>query len=363
MKARGFGDAGFHIREKRIESIRKIFEIAKNCEADFLLVCGDVFEHNMVGNEDVSKVVSIFNSYSDIPIYLLPGNHDSLGPGSVYERDIFSRISNLTIFKKCEPLTINGVIFHPLPIESYYRKDHRTRKLQCVKEIEGIHIGVAHGSLIGEVPVSDEDLDYPIDPSCIEETGLDYLAIGHWHSYREFKDNSGITRIVYSGTHEQTKYNEDSAGYCVFVEIKEKGEKPSIKPVRCRQLTWGLRNFKLRDVTSISELSTELDNMKDVDMLELNLTGEIPIENKLELENLLEYHKTQHIHFRIKNENDFQYTTPLSLEKIEDLSDPILNETNKWLRGKMRVESVPENRDVIVEAIFLLHRLSSEVSQ
>ena len=109
MKARGFGDAGFHLREKRIESIREIFEIAKKYEADLVLICGDIFEHNMVGNEDVSKVVSIFNSYPNIPIYLLPGNHDSLGPGSVYNRDIFGRISNLTIFEKCEPLSINGV--------------------------------------------------------------------------------------------------------------------------------------------------------------------------------------------------------------------------------------------------------------
>jgi len=362
MKAGGLGEAGSLIREERIGSISTIFEIAQENEADFVLICGDVFEHNMISSEDVLKVVSIFNSYPDMPIYLLPGNHDALGPGSVYERNIFSRIPNLTIFKKYEPLNIDSVTFHPLPIKSYYQKEAQTRNLQCVIELEGIHIGVAHGSLIGAFYVSDEDLDYPIDPTCIEKSGIDYLALGHWHSHRQFKDGNGITRIAYSGTHEQTKYAEDSAGHCLLVEIEGKGETPRIKPIKCGKLTWNSIDFELRDVASISELSTQLDSAKDFDMLELNLTGEISIEDRLEIENLLEYHKTQHSHFRVKIDN-FQYIATVSLDKVKDLGDPILNQTDKCLRDTLQVETNSGNRAVIVEALSLLQRLVSEVSQ
>ena len=197
-------------------------------------------------------------------------------------------------------MQINSVTFHPLPLEPYYKKDTQTRNFQCVKELEGIHIGVVHGSLIGAVYVPDEDLDYPIDPSCIEESGIDYLALGHWHSHRQFKDESGITRIAYSGTHEQTKYAEDLAGHCLLVKIEGKGETPIIEPVKCGKLTWKSIDFELRDVASISELSVQLDSVKDIDMLELNLTGEIPIKDGVELDNLLKYHKTQHNHFHTK---------------------------------------------------------------
>ena len=362
MKAGGLGNAGFLIREERIRSISNIFEIAKENEVDFMLICGDVFEHNHISREDVSKVVTIFNSYPDIPLYLLPGNHDALGPDSVYDRDIFRRISNLTIFKKCEPLNINSVTFHPFPHEPYYQKNVQTKNLQCVKELEGIHIGVAHGSLIGAVYVSDEDLDYPIDPACIEESGIDYLALGHWHSQRQFKDESGIIRIAYSGTHEQTKYDEDSAGHCLLVEIEGKGAKPKIEPIMCGKLIWKSLDFELRDVASISELSVQLDSVKDCDMLKLTLIGEIPIEDRVELENRLIFHGTQHRNFRVKRD-DFRYIAPIKIDKVRDLGDPILNLTDKCLRNKLQVETDPGNKKVIVEALFLLQRLTSEVKQ
>ena len=360
MKGEGLGDAGVLVRNKRIESISRILKIAKENKVDFVLICGDVFEHNMVSREDVSKVVTIFNKYPDIPLYLLPGNHDVLGPDCVYNRDIFSRIPNLTLLRTCEPLEVDATTLHPLPLESYYQKDVQTEKLQCVKELKGIHIGIAHGSLLGAFHSPDEKIDYAIDPSCVEKSGLDYLALGHWHGYREFPDNKGITRIAYSGTHEQTKYDEDSAGYCLLVEIDKKGARPKITPLKCGELSWESLDFKMKDAASIDELMKELESHRGIDMLRLNLYGEIPLEYKSELENILEYQETQHSNFREKR--SFQYIIPTSPEEIKDLGDPTLNQTDRELRTLLQSNTDPKEKEVVIEALSLLQRLVMEVT-
>ena len=357
MKAGGLGDAGDIVRKKRIESISNILEIAKENKADFVLICGDVFEHNMVSSDDVAKVVTIFNQYPDVPLYLLPGNHDKLGPDCVYNRDIFSRISNLTILRNCEPINVNGATLHPLPIETYYQKAINTDKIQCVKELEGVHIGVAHGSLVGTFLSPEYELDYLIEPSCIEKSGIDYLALGHLHSYREFKDENGIVRIAYSGTHEQTKYDEDSAGHCLLVEIDGKGEIPKIRPIKCCELTWQSVGFEMKDVASLNELSKYLESFMEADMLKLTLYGQIPIKHKGELENILEYHKTQHRNFRVKNE-ELKYIVPSKPEEILDLGDPTLNQTDRYLRSLLQAETNPKRIEVIIEALSLSQRLA-----
>ena len=96
MKGGGLGEAGPIVRETRIESIHNVLKTARDRTADFVLLCGDIFEHNMVSQEDVKRVIAIFNHYPDIPLFLLPGNHDVLGADCIYNRPIFQRVEHLT---------------------------------------------------------------------------------------------------------------------------------------------------------------------------------------------------------------------------------------------------------------------------
>ncbi|GAI79264.1 unnamed protein product, partial [marine sediment metagenome] len=149
--------------------------------------------------EDVKKVVAIFNQYPDIPLYLLPGNHDILGADCVYNRVIFQRVNHLTILRTSECVEVAGATLHPCPVLSKFATQDLTGTIPVVREVDGIHIGVAHGSLVGKSPIPNwEDTDLPIDPSCMDRTGMDYLALGHWHSHRTFDDNAGIARMAYS---------------------------------------------------------------------------------------------------------------------------------------------------------------------
>jgi len=361
MKGGGLGEAGPIVREIRIESIHNVLKSAQEREADFVLLCGDIFENNMVSQEDIKKVVTILNQYSNIPLYILPGNHDILGADCVYNRDIFQRINHLTVIRTSDPIEIAGAMIHPCPIFSKFTAQDLAGTIPVVREVDGVHIGVAHGSLVGKFPVTNwEDIDLPIDPSCVDRTGIDYLALGHWHSRRTFEDNTGVARIVYSGTHEQTNYGEDDAGQCLFVQIDRKGGAPKIEPVKTGQLTWVSSEFEMKDSSSIIELKKYLESIKGIDMVRLVLYGELPLEFKEELDNILEFQTTIRRNFRVKSESLNIMMSP-QLEVPFDFGDPTLNQTETHLKQLLSNEIDPRKRRIIAEALTNLRRFGKEV--
>jgi DNA repair exonuclease SbcCD nuclease subunit len=360
MKGGGLGEAGPIVRETRIETIHNVLRAAQERGVDFVLLCGDIFENNIVSQEDVKKVVTILNQYPDIPLYLLPGNHDILGADCVYNREIFQRVDNLTVIRTSDPIEVADAMLYPCPTFSKTAQD-LVGTIPIVRELDGIQIGVAHGSLVGKSPAPNwEDTDLPIDPYCVDRTGIDYLALGHWHSHRTFEDSTGVARIAYSGTHEQTNYGEDNAGQCLLVQIDRKSGAPKIEPIKTGQLTWVSGEFEMKDPSSLIELKKYFDSIKGVDMVRLVLYGELPLELKEELDNILEFQTTLHKNIRAKIEQ-LNITVPAQLEVPFDFGDPTLNQTEIHLKQFLSKETDPRKRRIIAEAITHLRRFGKDV--
>jgi DNA repair exonuclease SbcCD nuclease subunit len=113
MKAAVLGDAGARVREERLAAGRRVVETAKSHDVDFLLVAGDLFEDNAVDRVLVQKVADILNSFGG-PVFVIPGNHDPLVPGSVCRKssgsglgycDLVSSIKKLAMIFLAKPST------------------------------------------------------------------------------------------------------------------------------------------------------------------------------------------------------------------------------------------------------------------
>jgi len=360
MKGSGLGESASKVREARIASGRNVLKLAKEQKVDFVLLCGDIFEHNMVSQEDVKRVISVFNEYQDIPIYLLPGNHDVLGAGCVYNREIFGRVGHLTILNSPNPVSIGDVTLHPCPVAHKRSKHDFSATIPDVHEVEGIHIGVAHGSVVGKLAVSMwEGIDLPIYPACVERTGIDYLALGHWHGHSVFEDSQGLPRIAYSGTHEQTDYSENNAGFCLLVKIDGKGHTPKIEPLKTGQLSWAICKFEMKDYSSLDELKKYLDSMRDIDIVKLVLNGELPLELKGELDKLLDYQTTINKNMTV-DFGSLNMTVPFTSESAFDTGDPTLSHTEVSLRKQLADETDPKKRLVVARALAYLQAFAQE---
>ena len=80
--------------------------------------------------------------------------------------------------------------------------------------------------------------DYPIPRDAASRLGLDYLALGHWHSFARYDADDGVCRMAYAGTHETTKFGERDSGNAVIVEIAQRGSPPKLTRIKTGRLDW-----------------------------------------------------------------------------------------------------------------------------
>jgi len=270
MKADAIGRLAERVREERLEAAKRVVQIALDHGAEMIVLTGDVFEDNAVDRLLVRKVGEILRSFAG-PVYLIPGNHDPLVPGSVWEHSVWKEAANLTLLGKSEPVELDNCVLFPCPLHEKYSTKNPTSWINA-KDVTKPAIGLAHGNVEG-IPNGEED--YPIPRDAATRLGLDYLALGHWHSYARYDADDGVCRMAYSGTHETTKFGERDSGNAVLVEITGRGAKPKLTPVRSGRLDWRTIELTIDQPQSLEPLVAELGQLAppDIALLRVMLGG------------------------------------------------------------------------------------------
>lgn len=285
MKASHVGEAGTRIRDERLAAARRVVEAARAADADFILVAGDTFEDNGVDRVLVQKVADILAGF-DGPVYVIPGNHDPLVPGAVWDHPAWKTSANVRVLRDERPVEIPSGTLYPCPIRAKRSGKDPTAWIP-VEEGRGIRIGLAHGTVEG---VQQEEPDYPIPRDAAARSGLDYLALGHWHSTATYPGPDGVVRMGYSGTHETTKFGERDSGNAVLVEIAGPGAPPVLTPVRTGRLSWLSIEEGVRNQGDIARIRERIEGMADAasTLLDVRLAGVLPTADQQELGHLQE---------------------------------------------------------------------------
>jgi len=236
MRAAHVGAAGEKVRGARLDAAKRVVAIAQERGADFMVLAGDTFEDNDVEGVVVRQITDILRA-APCPVYVLPGNHDPLIPGSVFDHKGWETAGNVRILRSPDPIDVGGAMLFPCPIfEARSAKDPTEVIPPRVPGDDGLRIGIAHGSVVGIG--FDVAEDFPIFSDAPLRRGLDYLAVGHWHSTFLVRDEAGLVRLAYSGTHETTKFGESNSGNVLLVEIDGPGAPPHIEAIRTGGLSW-----------------------------------------------------------------------------------------------------------------------------
>ncbi len=285
MRAAHVGQAGVRVREERLAAARRVVEAARATGADFILVAGDSFEDNGVDRVLVEKVADILDGFGS-RVYVIPGNHDPLVPGSVWEHPAWSSARNIRVLREECPVEVAGGMLYPCPARAKRSGKNPTAWI-AAGEGEGIRIGVAHGTVEG---VPQEEPEDPIPRDAAARAGLDYLALGHWHSMATYAGPDEAVRMAYSGTHETTKFGERDSGNALLVEIAGPGVAPVITPVRTGGLSWVTIEEEVRVAGDLARVRERIEAVEHPasTLVELRIGGVLAAEDRDEIVRLQE---------------------------------------------------------------------------
>jgi DNA repair exonuclease SbcCD nuclease subunit len=254
MKAVHLGEKAETARRARFQAARRIIEIAREQRADFLILAGDTFEHHGIERAKVRETANLLST-AHCPVYVIPGNHDPAGSGSVWEDECWARSANVRVLLAPEAVEVPGATLYPCPALSRTSAADPTAWI-AGQTAGGIRIGIAHGSVSGHPDMED---CYPISSDAAGRLGLDYLALGHYHSTVIYPSADGAERMAYSGTHEPTSFQERDSGNVLVVEIAGPGVPPVISKTRTRVLNWQSYAQRIRGSADLTQLDEELE--------------------------------------------------------------------------------------------------------
>lgn len=278
MRAGHVAEVAERVREARLETAKRIMALAPERGAHFALIAGDLFEDNQVSDLLVHQVLQLLGQAAPIPVYILPGNHDHLGGGSVYARRAFQDPpGNVHVIREAAPIQVPGTqaVLLPYPISQKRSAEDPTASLPTFEGERLIRIGVAHGSL--RIPGKYQPDDFPIALDAAVRRDLDYLALGHWHSFYQHD-----SRTIYPGTPEATGFDEPGSGTVSLVTIERPGAAPIVEQVAVGALRWAVREEVLTEPaeTTVESLRRWIQGLPQSDhtLVRLRLGGRVTSE-------------------------------------------------------------------------------------
>jgi DNA repair exonuclease SbcCD nuclease subunit len=250
-------------------------------------------------------------------------------------------------------------VLYPCPVREKFSRKDPTAWIP-VESTSEIRIGLAHGSFEG---VGRDDLELPIPRDASSRAGLDYLALGHWHSLALFPDGTGASRAAYPGTPEPSRFGERDSGKVLIVEIEAPQSPPRITPVNVGGLTWEVLEADLRKEGDLNRLKEKIESFPQPEntLLALKLTGFIRAGEQGDLVHLQEIIGAR---FLFQDVDLSQlHPSPEDETWISDLPPGILQETAARLRrladpGFSGTRPEGASPEVAAQALMELYLLS-----
>lgn len=154
------------------ETFEEVIRQAKEREADFLFIAGDLF-HRQPLARDLKEVNYLFSTIPSVHVVLIAGNHDRIRANSALMS--FTWCPNVTFLMNPE---LGSAVFPDCNVEvygfSYYTPEITEPKLSNLKLTDNgrIQILLAHGG---------DNSHLPIDKNSLAAAPFSYIALGHIH--------------------------------------------------------------------------------------------------------------------------------------------------------------------------------------
>jgi DNA repair exonuclease SbcCD nuclease subunit len=297
------------LRQERLAAIGRIGVVAREQGASFIVVAGDLFDSHQPTRTDVSAACSAIGAL-ELPVLVIPGNHDHGGAGSVWQESYFLEecrqlAPNLTVLLERIPFELSrlglpGGVLLPCPL---LRKAEPVDPTAWLRQVDFSpwadqpRIVLAHGSIqgFGSEDSGDTDDENPpvptnrIDLATLPAGEIDYVALGDWHGLKQVG-----ARAWYSGCHEMDRFprSSDYRSGQVLVVQASRGSVPEAFPVTTGGIQWHQLQHRFNSDDDLERLEQLLRDLigprSNQDLLLLELDGSLSLAAAARLQELLE---------------------------------------------------------------------------
>ncbi len=200
------------------ECLRAITSLAVTLRVDALCCAGDLYEQDRFRPDTGHFLRECFAAVHPIPVFLAPGNHDWLGPASLYRQTSWTPNVHLFEEERLNPaaladgITLWGAAHHTPANARGFLDEFRVDR-------GGVNLALFHGSEQGGFAAQDPD-KLPHAPFLAEQihaSGLHHALVGHFHKPRDAADHT------YPGNPEPLSFGETGDRGAVLITVDATG--------------------------------------------------------------------------------------------------------------------------------------------
>lgn len=276
----------------RIDAIKRLGELAKEHDAAFIVVSGDVFESNQISRQTVLRAIEALKTLP-VPIFLLPGNHDPLDASSIFSTQEFMEAGeHIIVIRDMQPIPVPGlddVEVVGAPWRTKHPDSDLCAALLAVSEpsVGVTRVAVCHGQpdTLSPDKGRPELINLAKAEEGIANGHIHYLALGDRHSVTEV----GYTgRIWFSGAPVATDFTEDNPNKTLLVELN--AERCEVTKLDIGHWLFIAEHFDLNDADDLGRVAEWLVSLPDKErtIVKLGFTGTVNLATAAALDTLLD---------------------------------------------------------------------------
>ena len=280
------------VRERKNElylTLSTVVDEAKRAGAELIIIAGDLFDTEKISRRAAERVRSIIEKNEDIDFLYLRGNHE----GGAFLEKLTSLPKNLRCFGD------NWTYFEYGDVVIAGRNELSTNMFDELSVKPGKkNIAVLHGA-VKEHSGEGEGISLPD----ARRSGIDYLALGHYHSYTTYDLGEG-REAVYCGAPEGRGFDEPGRHGFVLIDTDYSTVRHVFCPCARREVR--IVEVDISDAATRLEIENRLEraiaSLPPSDLVRVLLTGYRVPEFYVDTASLIASYKSRFYYFEIKDE-------------------------------------------------------------
>jgi DNA repair exonuclease SbcCD nuclease subunit len=277
-------DAQKKLSRARLDVVSRILSLARRQSVHAILCAGDIFDDPTPVQDFWEGLLKTLRDQAapHAPLFFVPGNHDPLTAESVWARNhpFRSQLPSWVHVVDRDDFTYEltpEAVLYARPCRSRAGENDLAMALPAREPGDArIRIGCVHGCTFD---LEGHQTNFPIGRDAGVARGLNYLAIGDAHSFRDVTAGSPVP-TVYPGTPEPTTFGEDGAGSVALVALFRQGLRPRVSPETVA--FWHWIDVRCRDLNELRALLTRRDLERHVVRLHLDMVVSVAEESEVE---------------------------------------------------------------------------------